>query len=348
MNEFETLAGRRVLITGHTGFKGSWLSLWLAELGAAPSGFALDPQSPLYDNARIGSCLAHDLRGDVRNMSAVDDAIAVCRPELVFHLAAQPLVRASYAEPVATVETNVLGTVHVLDAVRRMSQPCPVVVVTSDKVYADAGRAGGNAEGDALGGNDPYSASKAAAAIVTRAWGSSFPEMSVAEVRAGNVLGGGDDAADRLLPDVVRALTANQPVIVRNPNSVRPWQHVLDALHGYLLVAAGLLGGTPGNYAKAWNFGPLEPPLSASAVVQLAVAAWRSGSWRAKPEADAPHEEPSLLIDPRQAMRDLGWKPRWNIATTVSRTIRWHRAVTNGTSAHDACLADIKTWASSA
>ena len=344
MKGFEPLTGRRVLVTGHTGFKGSWLSLWLAELGAVPSGFALDPQSPLYDDARVGRSLAHDLRGDVQRTSSVDDAIAVCRPELVFHLAAQPLVRASYVDPVGTVATNVLGTVHVLDAVRRMGNPCPVVVVTSDKVYADAGRARGNAEDDPLGGADPYSASKAAAAIVARAWSASFAGMRVAEVRAGNVLGGGDTSADRLLPDVVRALSAGQPVIVRNPKSVRPWQHVLDALHGYLLVAAGLLGSRGSEFAKAWNFGPLETPLPASAVVELAIAAWGAGSWKARPDVDAPHEEPALRVDPGRAVNELGWKPRWGVATAVGRTIGWHRAVSKGTSARDACLADIAEW----
>jgi len=345
---YAPLAGRRILLTGHTGFKGSWLALWLARLGADVSGFALEPSAPLFHEAKVAGGLVNDLRGDVRDLAAVDAAVARCRPELVMHLAAQPIVRESYADPVGTIATNVLGTTHVLDAVRRADSPCPVLVVTSDKVYAVAGRDGGNAEGDPLGGSDPYSASKAAAEIVAGAWRTSFPQMHVATARAGNVIGGGDAAADRLLPDIAGALSAGQPVVVRNRNSVRPWQHVLDALHGYLLLAGGLLGVNPEKYASAWNFGPLERPLPVSEVVDHAIEAWGSGKWQDRPDPAAPHEEAALLIDARRAAAELGWAPKWNIATAVARTIGWYRAVDRGANPADACLADIEAWSEQA
>lgn len=344
MTGCDAMAGRRILVTGHTGFKGSWLSLWLAQLDAAVSGFALDPTSGLYDDAKVASALVHDLRGDVRDLAAVETAIAQCRPELVIHLAAQPLVRASYVDPVGTISTNVLGTAHLLDAVRRAASPCPVLVVTTDKVYAVAGRENGNAEDDALGGHDPYSASKAAAEIVAAAWRDSFPQVRVATARAGNVIGGGDGATDRLLPDVVRALSDGRPVVVRNRMSVRPWQHVLDALHGYLLVGAGLLGPDSDFFARAWNFGPLSVPLPVADVVDLAIEAWGSGEWCDGTEVAAPAEEPTLLVDPRRAVAELGWSPRWDIATAVAKTIGWHRAVEAGTNPADACAADIEAW----
>ena len=339
---FERLAGRRVLLTGHTGFKGSWLALWLAHLDADVSGLALEPSAPLFHDAKVSGGLVHDIRGDVRDLAAVEAAVARCRPELVIHLAAQPIVRESYADPVGTIATNVLGTTHVLDAVRRADSSCPVLVVTSDKVYAVAGRNGGNAEGDALGGSDPYSASKAAADLVAGAWARSYPAMRIAVARAGNVIGGGDATPHRLLPDIARALSAGQPVVVRNRNSVRPWQHVLDALHGYLLLADGLLGTHPEKYASAWNFGPLERPLPVSEVVDRAIEAWGSGEWYDGSDASAPHEEPALLIDPRRAVAELGWSPRWTIATAVARTIGWYRAVDAGANPADACLADIE------
>ena len=348
MTGYDALSGRRILVTGHTGFKGSWLSLWLAQLDAAVSGFALDPQTPLFDDAKVAGGLVNDIRGDVRDLAAVENVIAQCRPQLVIHLAAQPLVRASYADPVGTISTNVLGTTHVLDAVRRATAPCPVLVVTSDKVYAVAGRESGNTEDDALGGHDPYSASKAAAEIVAGAWRSSFPEVPVATARAGNVIGGGDTATDRLMPDVVRALSAGQPIVVRNKKSVRPWQHVLDALHGYLLVGAGLLSADAEKFARAWNFGPVGRPLPVSDVVDLAIDAWGNGEWRDGSDDAAPPEEPALLVDPRRAVAGLGWAPRWDITTAVAKTVGWHRAVEAGANPADACAVDIEDWTTTA
>jgi CDP-glucose 4,6-dehydratase len=339
----DVFAGRRVLVTGHTGFKGSWLSLWLTELGAEVSGFALDPVGPLFGESAISGRLVRDFRGNVRDPTLVEAAVAASRPELVMHLAAQPLVRASYLDPVGTFATNVLGTAQLLDAVRRSDAACPVLVVTSDKVYKDAGRAGGNVEGDPLGGHDPYSASKAAAELVAAAWSSSFAQL-IATARAGNVLGGGDQAADRLVPDVVRALSAGRPLVVRNAGAVRPWQHVLDALHGYLLVSAGLLGADAVSFARPWNFGPLAPSLTVAGVVELAIAAWGNGSWVAEPDADAPREEPSLLVDPTHAVRELGWAPHFDVATAVRRTIEWHRLVADGLPPDQACLRDIAAW----
>src|SRR5687767_4783036 len=247
-------AGRRVLLTGHTGFKGGWLALWLGELGAQVTGFAAPPptEPALYALARVGEAL-EDVRGDVRDRAVVAAAVHAARPEVVLHLAAQPVVRRAWREPAEAFATNTLGTVHVLDAVREHAPSATVVLITTDKVYADPDSGRRFAEADPLGGKDPYSASKAAAELAATAFRDSYG-LRVATARAGNVIGGGDWAEDRILPDAVRAAEANRPLVVRDPGAVRPWQHVLNPLSGYLLLAERLAGSA--DYARAWNFAP--------------------------------------------------------------------------------------------
>src|SRR5829696_2174910 len=321
-------AGRRVLLTGHTGFKGGWLALWLRVLGAEVTGFGAPPptEPALYELARIGEGL-RDLRGDVRDAAAVADAVARARPEVVLHLAAQPLVRQAWREPVDAFAINALGTAHVLEAVRTRAQGAAVVVVTTDKVYADPDSGRRFREGDPLGGKDPYSASKAAAELVAAAFRDSYA-LRVATARAGNVIGGGDWAQDRILPDAVRAAQAGRPLVVRDPGALRPWQHVLNPLSGYLRLAECLAGSEA--FAAAWNF---APPLDAPQrpvgwLVERFAAALGGGLELAAPElTDGPREAARLALDPTLAAERLGWDERWPLERGVSATAEWYRRV---------------------
>jgi len=329
-------AGRRVLVTGHTGFKGAWLCEWLLALGAEVHGLALPPETPsLFASLDLARRLRHDLV-DIRDAAALRAKIAALRPEFIFHLAAQPLVRLSYREPVPTFATNTLGTAHLLDAVRLEEFPCTVIVVTSDKCYRNDGRPRAFREGDPLGGHDPYSASKAAAEIVTAAWRDSFfssgHPVALASARAGNVIGGGDWAQDRLVPDAVRALRAGLPVPVRNPDFTRPWQHVLEPLGGYLQLGARLEEARAAantealaRLARAFNFGPApEANRRVRDLVEELLRHW-PGSWRqVAQEAHLP-EAPVLSLAIDQARDVLGWRPRWDFAETVARTVAWYR-----------------------
>lgn len=333
--------GKRVFLTGHTGFKGAWLSLLLRRLGAEVAGYALAPPTDpsLFVLARIGD-LVSDRRGDVRDLPGLTNALAEFAPEIVIHMAAQPLVRAGYADPVETYATNVLGTVHLLESVRHCPGVRAVVNVTSDKCYEHPAKAGGCREGEPLGGDDPYSSSKACAELVTQAYRSAYfgveQGTSLASVRAGNVIGGGDWAADRLVPDCVRALLAGQPLTVRNPQAVRPWQHVLDPLAGYLLLARRLYE-SGGNFAGAWNFGPAEPePVTVSEILQRFGRAW-GAEIAAELDGgdDAPPEAPMLTLDSTKARRDLGWEPRWSLDETLRRTVAWYRAHADGADMRD-------------
>lgn len=327
----ETYLGRPVLVTGHTGFKGAWLAEWLVSLGADVTGYALDPptQPNLFDAIGLGQRIRHVV-ADVRDRDRLVAEVGAARPSVIFHLAARALVRRAYEEPHDTFETNVMGTASILEAARTCPTVRAVVIVTSDKVYENPETGRPFVETDPLGGFDPYGASKAAAELVTAAYRQSFfagPDAAaVVTVRAGNVIGGGDWAVDRIIPDAVRALSAGEPVVVRNPDAVRPWQHVLEPLSGYLWLGARLL--THGQHdAGAWNFGPLdhgERPVRW--VVEQFLAEWGSGSWTT-PGASrpAPHEAHRLSLDSTKARERLGWAPVWDGPTAVRQTASWYR-----------------------
>jgi CDP-glucose 4,6-dehydratase len=326
---------KRVFITGHTGFKGSWLSEWLLLLGARPIGYSLPPQTEpaLFNQSGLEQRMDHRI-GDIRNAHDIADAIQAAQPDVVFHLAAQALVRRSYSEPVETFETNVLGTIHLLDALRSLSKPCSAVIVTSDKCYENQEWLFGYRENDPLGGHDPYSSSKACAELATRSFRKSFftgqpsNPVSIASARAGNVIGGGDWAADRIVPDCIRALARNEPIGVRNPSAVRPWQHVLEPLSGYLQLGQLLFpGGVDPNEdaCTVYNFGPnVDSNRSVRSLVCEVCEYWQ-GEWEDQSDPDAPHEAHFLSLSIDKAWHHLRWRPVWDFETTVRETVRWYR-----------------------
>jgi len=328
-----TWSGKRVLITGHTGFKGAWLALWLHSLGARVTGLSLPAEAiSLFRQARVHELLDHH-EGDIRDPATVERVIQRAQPEVVFHLAAQPIVRESYVTPVETFATNVQGTVHVLDACRRVLGLRAIVCVTSDKCYENREWIWPYRETDPMGGHDPYSASKGAAELVVSSWRRSFfseeGSALLASARAGNVIGGGDWAADRLIPDIVRALIAGVDVDIRSPGSVRPWQHVLDALGGYLLLAGNLLKGNR-PLAEGWNFGPADSDARPVGwIVDRMLSAWGRGGWHL---VDAPqvHEANLLRLDCSKARAELGWRPAWRLDTALEKICEWHQAVAGG------------------
>jgi CDP-glucose 4,6-dehydratase len=342
-------AGRRVLVTGHTGFKGSWLSLWLHARGARVTGFALPPptEPSLFTAARIAQITDH-VEGDVRDLPALRRTVDAARPEVIFHLAAQPLVRLSYAEPVETYATNVMGTVHLLEAARQAGCVKAIVNVTSDKCYDNREWVWPYRESDPMGGHDPYSSSKGCAELVTAAYRQSFfaeGGPALASVRAGNVIGGGDWAADRLVPDLVRAFEAGVSPVIRSPTSVRPWQHVLEALGGYQLIAERLLAGDRG-FADAWNFGPADDDARpVSWIVERMRAAWGRGASDAVADSDpGPHEAGLLRLDCSKARARLGWRPALRLEQTIDWIVAWHRAVGAGGDAREVTLAQIADY----
>ena len=335
--------GKRVLVTGHTGFKGGWLTLWLTDLGAEVTGYSLAPRTTpaLFEVANIGD-LCESVIADIDDEVQLRTTLRRVRPDFVFHLAAQALVRRGHEEPILTIETNVLGTARVLEAVRQEALRCCVVVVTSDKCYAERDAPWGFREDEPLGGNDVYSMTKGAAELVSASYRHSFfpPErlashgVAIATARAGNVVGGGDWAQDRLLPDAVVALAKRLPIRVRNPGSVRPWQHVLEPVGGYMLLGARLAGfGTdrPGGFCEAWNFGPrTEDACSVKELVEKVVAEWGEGRWVHEPDSSAPPEAAALRLSVEKAYARLGWAPAWPLGGSIARTVEWYKAFYRG------------------
>lgn len=329
--------GRDVFVTGHTGFKGGWLSLMLYHLGARVHGYALnpDPVPSMFEVAGVARALTSDVRADIADLTRLRESIRAANPEVLIHLAAQPLVRRSYDEPVSTFATNVMGTVNVLEASRDLSSLRAIVIVTTDKVYANHNTGERFAENAPLGGDDPYSASKAAAELVTASYRHSFFRgaecVRVASARAGNVIGGGDWAEARLVPDCLRAFAATQPVHLRYPAASRPWQHVLEPLAGYLSLAAGLLSPDGGRFSHSWNFGP-QPDDQATVgdVAQRIAHLWGSNARVLFDDAVHPHEAGQLALDSGMATSLLGWQSRWSLDEALTATVAWQRAYEDG------------------
>jgi len=351
--------GKKVFLTGHTGFKGGWLALWLARLGAEVRGYSLDPATEpnLFTVARAGAGL-DDLRGDIRDAAALESALHSFAPEVVFHLAAQPLVRLSYDDPILTYETNVIGTARVLDAIRRTPTVRAVVVITTDKCYENKEWIWGYRESDPLGGYDPYSSSKACAELVAAAYRQSFfPVAKLAEhgvalatARAGNVIGGGDWSTDRLIPDLVRGFLAGEPVRIRCPQAIRPWQHVLEPLHGYIRLAEQLLvprRDQAARYATAYNFAPSDDDARTVAwIAEVMTLFWGNGAkWILDPVPGV-HEAGTLKLDASRARADLGWTPRLRLETAIEWIVQWTRAWQAGADMHAFTLAQIEAYES--
>ncbi len=341
--------GRRVLVTGHTGFKGAWLCLWLHRLGAQISGFALEPATEpnLYRLARLDELIS-STTGDLRDASALRACVGRTQPEVVFHLGAQALVRPSYDDPVGTYASNVMGTVHLLDAVRHVGGIRAVVCVTSDKCYANQEWDWAYRESDAMGGHDPYSASKGCAELIAASYRESFfpaydfarHGLALATARAGNVIGGGDWSPERLLPDLMTSARSGRRVAVRRPEATRPWQHVLDALQGYLLLAQRLHAEGPA-FAEAWNFGPDENDTRSVRQVVQALARHLPLQCDFATSVEGPHEAASLRLDSAKARRRLGWRPAWNLDQALAAVADWHLALTRGHDARSLCLQQI-------
>ena len=348
-------SGRRVFLTGHTGFKGSWLALWLTHLGAQVRGYALDPNTTpnLFNEGHVHSII-DDVRGDIRDSDALEASISTFAPDTIFHLAAQPLVRFSYEDPIGTYETNVIGTAKLLNIVRRMPSVRAVVVVTTDKCYENKEWAWGYREIDPLGGYDPYSSSKACTEVVTAAFRQSyFPRelypqhgVAIATARAGNVIGGGDWSSDRLLPDLVRGFMSGKPVEIRRPHAIRPWQHVLEPLCGYIKLAENLLSKDAPTFARAYNFGPQDNDAQpVSWIADHMVSQWgRNASWfQGEP---GPHEAGYLKLDASMARADLGWTPRMNLSEALTLLVSWYQAHAAGEKMHQFTLEQIRAYES--
>lgn len=349
--------GKRVLITGHTGFKGTWLTLWLHSLGAEITGFALEPptQPSLFELTRAAEGI-RSITGDIRDAGAVASLVADVEPEVVFHMAAQPLVRYSYEHPIETYHTNVLGTVHLLDAIRRVSSVRAVVSVTSDKCYENREWVWGYREHEPMGGFDPYSSSKGCAELVTSAFRNSyFPledfarhRCAVASARAGNVIGGGDWAEGRLIPDILQAITAKQPVQIRSPKAIRPWQHVLEPLSGYLLLAERLCTDGPA-YADGWNFGPSDADVrSVEWIVERLTRCWGPEATWVLDGENHPHEANYLKLDSSKARQVMGWATRWSLEEALLHIVDWHQAYIRGEDIRTCTLGQIEDYMSNA
>jgi CDP-glucose 4,6-dehydratase len=325
---------KKVFVTGHTGFKGSWLITWLNLLGASVKGYALEPKQE-YDlyNVINGDKLCNSILADIRDKEKIKEEIINFQPDFIFHMAAQSLVRLSYDFPVDSFEINALGTLNILDALRYLNKPCVSVFITTDKVYQNFEMGHYYKEDDRLGGYDPYSASKACAELIIESYRNSFfnnenyhgHQQSIASARAGNVIGGGDWAKDRIIPDLIRALQQNKEVVVRNPSSIRPWQYVLEPIGGYLLLGAKM-NKRPIQYNGAWNFGPQKKDeLTVKEIVENAIAEWGTGSYHAATLHQQPHEAELLHLDINKAMKQLEWRPKMNSLQAVHKTIDWYK-----------------------
>lgn len=342
---------RRVFLTGHTGFKGGWLSLWLQTMGAEVHGYALEPPTEpnLFSIANVAGGLASSTIADIRDIEAFTRAMKYARPEIVFHLAAQPLVQHSYTAPAETYATNVMGTVNLFEAIRASDGVRAVVNVTTDKCYENREWAWGYRENEPLGGYDPYSSSKACAELVTSAYRRSFFEtagVAVASARAGNVIGGGDWAHKRLVPDILRAFEQKRPVQIRNPTAIRPWQHVLDPLSGYLVLAQRLFGEDV--YAEGWNFGPDDSDARSVEWIVLRLAnMWGDDATWVLDDGRHAHEAIYLKLDISKARSRLGWNPRWGLLRALESTLDWHRAWRDGENMHAFCLRQIVEFSGS-
>jgi len=346
MSEF--WKNRKVFITGHTGFKGSWLSLWLQSLGADVTGYALSPPTTpnLFTLTRVSDGMKH-IVGDIRDFDFLKTSLQQAAPEIVIHMAAQPLVRYSYKEPIETYATNVMGTVNVLEAIRQTPSIKTVVNVTTDKCYENKEWHWGYRETDRLGGYDPYSNSKACAELVTSAYRSSWFNSStigLASVRAGNVIGGGDWAEDRLIPDIIRACMRDESVLIRNPKALRPWQHVLEPLHGYLLLAEQLYH-SPKHFAEGWNFGAREDDVKpVSWIADYITQQWsETAQWTLDNNCHV-HEATYLSLDCAKAKSKLGWQPRWDLTKSLEETIHWYKAYQASENMRDVTLAQIQNY----
>ncbi|WP_258102282.1 CDP-glucose 4,6-dehydratase [Marinoscillum pacificum] len=345
--------GKKVFLTGHTGFKGSWLLYWLKQLGAEVKGYALHPdQSESLYNSMNGDSMCDSVIADIRNKDRLSQEIKEYQPDFVFHLAAQPLVRLSYEIPAETFEVNAVGTANVLDGIRHLKKSCIGVMITTDKVYENKEWHHPYRESDQLGGYDPYSASKACTELVISSYRNSFlnpydyqnHHKSIVSARAGNVIGGGDWAKDRIIPDIVKALIGNRSIEVRNPKAVRPWQHVLEPLGGYLLLGAMLLK-EPVKHSYSWNFGPqIEDNLDVESLVQTAIKVWGTGKYETQKQINQPHEAGLLKLDISKAMAELNWKPKWSAETTIEKTLSWYKKRLNGVSASELLESDINSY----
>ena len=346
--------GKHVFLTGHTGFKGSWMVLWLNAMGAKVSGYALAPNTEpnLFDVLDIKNLLHYSYIADIRDFHSLQVAMNESQPDILIHMAAQPLVRYSYRHPVETYATNVMGTVHVLEAARQITSLRATVVVTTDKCYENQERDKGYSETDPMGGYDPYSSSKGCAELVTAAYRQSFfsinndstHQHAVASARAGNVIGGGDWSEDRLIPDAIKAFEAHKPLMIRNPLATRPWQHVLEPLFGYLALAE-TLHREGASYASAWNFGPLDKDTrSVQEVINILITQWGNGASWQKEGADQPHEAGLLKLDCSKAHQELGWHPKWSLETAILKIVEWQTAFQEKKNMQDFTLAQIQQY----
>jgi CDP-glucose 4,6-dehydratase len=358
MTFLDSYKGKKVLITGHTGFKGSWLSLWLWKLGSEVYGYSLPPNTTPnnYAVSSVRKIISGETIGNISDNRLIYEVIKESEPDVIFHLAAQPLVRVSYDHPVQTFQTNVMGTLNLLDALRDYERPCSVIMVTSDKCYENSGQVFGYRECDPLGGHDPYSASKAAAEIAVASYRRSFfpvdcideHGVQIATVRAGNVIGGGDWGTDRIIPDAVRALSIQKVVEVRNPHAIRPWQHVLEPLSGYLTLGARMYETRDPSLSSAWNFGPVshdECPVSE--LMDLFCTEWGGNSaWEHVIPQNAPFESSVLRLSIDKAIHQLQWRPRWSLLDAVRRTVGWYQDyyLREAESMQEYCLQEIEAY----